>query len=128
MERPVGGPGASERASVLDDDDAFEDDSVDAGETHSSASYPGHDTMQDKALGGQQERPMASATTAAAATVKTPGFVRVAGEWVDEHYEADSVTEGTHAEALPFTAESALAAAATLTRGLLACRCSSKGR
>ena len=44
MERPVGEPGASARAGVLYDDDAFEDDSVEGGETHLSAVYPGRDT------------------------------------------------------------------------------------
>ena len=46
MERSVGGPGASERAADLDDDEAIEGDSVyiETGEPQSSVDFPGHDT------------------------------------------------------------------------------------
>ena len=43
MERGGPGGGASDRAGVLEDDDAFESDSIEAGGPRSLESYPGHD-------------------------------------------------------------------------------------
>ena len=101
----MGGPGASDRAGVLEDGDAFESDSIEAGGPRSLEDYPGHDTMQENISGGQVQRSMASAAAAVNNSSSTPGFVRVDGEWIDEHYESGSTTEGTHSEALPFTAD-----------------------
>ena len=55
MERAKGVPGAPDHANELDDDDAYEDESVASGEAsrdpQSSKTYPGHETRQPCSYG-----------------------------------------------------------------------------